>query len=176
MRRSMRHSWTQRAEAPLHIRLLGSSRLHDEEADLEHLEIPFGTQRVAESPHCRSLDGLGTERPVELFYKLVLVDIAKRSAVPLCQFVHTGEMHRMLHDAHLRADGRGIDYSGVAQDLDVMKVIDRRLYDPIIAQLRRAVENNGRGANAALAEARRTKLTKHHPELAQLVEDVRRIH
>ena len=176
MRRSMRHSWTQRAEAPLHIRLLGSSRLHDEEADLEHLEIPFGTQRVAESPHCRSLDGLGTERPVELFYKLVLVDIAKRSAVPLCQFVHTGEMHRMLHDAHLRADGRGIDYSGVAQDLDVMKVIDRRLYDPIIAQLRRAVENNGRGANAALAEARRTKLTKHHPELSGLVEEVRRIH
>jgi len=73
-------------------------------------------------------------------------------------------------------NGRGIDYSGVAQDLDVMKVIDRRLYDPIISQLKRAVENNGRGANAALAEARRTKLTKHHPELAQLVEDVRRIH
>ena len=81
----------------------------------------------------------------------------------------------MLHDAHLRADGRGIDYSGVAQDLDVMKVIDRRLYDPIISQLRRAVES-GRGASAALAEARRTKLVKHHPELAQLVEDVRRIH
>ena len=58
----------------------------------------------------------------------------------------------------------------------LMKVIDRRLYDPIISQLKRAVENNGRGANAALAEARRTKLTKHHPELAQLVEDVRRIH
>ena len=51
-----------------------------------------------------------------------------------------------------------------------------RLYDPIISQLRRAVENNGRGANAALAEARRTKLTKHHPELSGLVEDVRRIH
>ena len=85
-------------------------------------------------------------------------------------------MHRMLHDAHLRADGRGIDYSGVAQDLDVLKVIDRRLYDPIISQLRRAVENNGRGANAALAEARRTKLTKHHPELSGLVEEVRRIH
>jgi len=119
--------------------------------------------------------GLGTERPVELFYKLVLVDIAKRSAVPLCQFVHTGDMHRMLHDAHLRADGRGIDYSGVAQDLDVMKVIDRRLYDPIISQLKRAVAS-GRGAAAALAEARRTKLTKHHPELSGLVEDVRRIH
>ena len=119
--------------------------------------------------------GLGTERPVELFYKLVLVDIAKRSAVPLCQFVHTGDMHRMLHDAHLRADGRGIDYSGVAQDLDVMKVIDRRLYDPIISQLKRAVAS-GRGAAAALAEARRTKLAKHHPELAQLVEEVRRIY
>ena len=103
MRRSMRHSWTQRAEAPLHIRLLGSSRLHDEEADLEHLEIPFGTQRVAESSHGRSPD--------------------------------------------LR----------------------------IIAQLKRAVAS-GRGAAAALAEARRTKLTKHHPELSGLVEDVRRIH
>ena len=94
--------------------------------------------------------------------------------MPLCQFVHTGDMHRMLHDAHLRADGRGIDYSGI--NLDVMKVIDRRLYDPITSQLKRAVENGGRGANAALAEARRTKLVKHHPELAQLVEEVRRIH
>ena len=88
---------------------------------------------------------------------------------------YTGDMHRMLHDAHLRADGRGIDYSGVAQNLDVMKVIDRRLYNPIISQLERAVET-GKGANAALAEARRTKLTKHHPELSGLVEDVRRIH
>ena len=114
-------------------------------------------------------------RPVELFYKLVLVDIAKRSAVPLCQFVHTGDMHRMLHDAHLRADGRGIDYSGVASELDVMKIIDRRLYDPITNQLKRALES-GRGTAAALAEARRTKLTKHHPELSGLVEEVRRIH
>ena len=48
-------------------------------------------------------------------------------------------------------------------------------YDPIISQLKRAVAS-GRGAAAALAEARRTKLTKHHPELAQLVEAVRRIH
>ena len=58
--------------------------------------------------------------------------------------------------------------------MDVMKIIDRRLYDPIIAQLKRAKES-GRATAAALAEARRTKLTKHHPELAQLVEDVRRI-
>ena len=56
-----------------------------------------------------------------------------------------------------------------------MKVIDRRLYDPITSQLKRALES-GRGTAAALAEARRTKLTKHHPELAQLVEEVRRIH
>ncbi len=56
-----------------------------------------------------------------------------------------------------------------------MKIIDRRLYDPITNQLKRALES-GRGAAAALAEARRTKLTKHHPELAGLVEDVRRIH
>ena len=106
---------------------------------------------------------------------LISTQVAKRSAVPLCQFVHTGDMHRMLHDAHLRADGRGIDYSGAASELDVMKIIDRRLYAPIIAQLERAVSTQ-RGATAALAEARRTKLTKHHPELSGLVEDVRRIH
>jgi hypothetical protein len=106
---------------------------------------------------------------------LISTQVAKRSAVPLCQFVHTGDMHRMLHDAHLRADGRGIDYSGVASELDVMKIIDRRLYDPITSQLKRALES-GRGTAAALAEARRTKLTKHHPELSGLVEDVRRIH
>ena len=45
----------------------------------------------------------------------------------------------------------------------------------LIAQLERAVSAQ-RGATAALAEARRTKLTKHHPELSGLVEDVRRIH
>merc|ERR1719465_117998 len=33
------------------------------------------------------------------------------------------DMDRMLHDAHLRADGRGIDYTGAARQLDVMKVI-----------------------------------------------------
>ena len=59
--------------------------------------------------------------------------------------------------------------------MDVMKIIDRRLYDPITSQLKRALAS-GRGTAAALAEARRTKLTKHHPELTQLVEDVRRIH
>ena len=32
--------------------------------------------------------GLGAQALVELFYKLVLVDVARRSAVPLCQFVH----------------------------------------------------------------------------------------
>ena len=63
----------------------------------------------------------------------------------------------------------------IASELDVMKIIDRRLYDPITSQLKRALAS-GRGTAAALAEARRTKLTKHHPELAGLVEDVRRIH
>ena len=53
-----------------------------------------------------------------------------------------------------------------------MKIIDRRLYDPITNQLRRALRTTAEGDRAALAEARRTKLTKHHPELAQLVEDV----
>ena len=41
-----------------------------------------------------SLYGLGTDRPVDLFYKLALVDVSRRSAVPLCQFVDSGDMHR----------------------------------------------------------------------------------
>ena len=81
--------------------------------------------------------------------------------------------------AHAMCNGRAPKilslYSGVASELDVMKIIDRRLYDPITSQLKRALAS-GRGTAAALAEARRTKLTKHHPELTQLVEDVRRIH
>jgi len=85
-----------------------------------------------------ALYGLGKERPVELFYKLALVDVAKRSAVPLCQFIHTGDMQRLLHDAYLRPDGRGIDYYGAAQNVDVMGVIDRRLYTPITTMLKRA--------------------------------------
>ena len=123
-----------------------------------------------------SLYGLGTDRPVDLFYKLALVDVSRRSAVPLCQFVDSGDMHRMLHDAHLRADGRGIDYTGAARQLDVMKVIDKRLYDPISNQLRRAVERGDKNlARNALSEAQRTKLEKHHPELRELVDEARRL-
>ena len=124
-----------------------------------------------------ALYGLGSERPVELFYKLALVDVAKRSAVPLCQFIHTGDMHCLLHDAYLRPDGRGIDYSGAAQNVDVMGVIDRRLYTPITTMLKRAQSTgNVNGARSALSEAQRTKLVEHHPELGGLVEEVRKIH
>lgn len=120
------------------------------------------------------LYGLGTERPVDLFYKLALVDVARRSAVPLCQFVDSGAMHRMLHDHYLRTDGQGIDYSGAARDLDVMAIIDERLYDPIVGELRRGLNRRQPSIlRTAVGEARRTKLEIHHPELKVLLDEAR---
>jgi hypothetical protein len=121
------------------------------------------------------LYGLGTERPVDLFYKLILVDVAKRSAVPICRFVDTGEMHKKIHNVYLRPNGRGIDYSGAVRDLDVMHIIDERLFNPAINQLKHGLEKHDRNIiNNAIAEAQRCKLEKHHPEYKRLIDEARR--
>jgi hypothetical protein len=49
-------------------------------------------------------------RSLELFYKLFLINPAKRESVQLCPFVKNGVMHRKFQK-HLRPDGLGIDYS-----------------------------------------------------------------
>jgi hypothetical protein len=49
-------------------------------------------------------------RPLELFYKIFLVDPLKRKAVPLCPFVTTGIMHKEFQK-YLRPDHLGIDYT-----------------------------------------------------------------
>lgn len=54
--------------------------------------------------------GLGTARPLSLFYKLFLIDPLKRQSVQLCPQVRSGWMHRDFQPK-LRSDGLGIDYS-----------------------------------------------------------------
>ena len=120
------------------------------------------------------LYGLGAERPVDLFYKLILVDVAKRSAVPICRFVDTGEMHRKIHNVYLRPSGRGIDYSSAVRELDVMRIIDERLFDPSINQLKRDLEKHDYSIiKNAITEAQRSKLEKHHPEYKGLIDTAR---
>jgi len=120
------------------------------------------------------LYGLGTERPVDLFYKLILVDVAKRSAVPICRFVDTGEMHKKIHNVYLRSNGRGIDYSSAIQDLDIMGIIDERLFEPAINQLKLGLKNSDYNIiKNAIAEAQRCKLEKYHPEYKRLVDTAR---
>ncbi|CAM9091058.1 unnamed protein product, partial [Ectocarpus fasciculatus] len=54
--------------------------------------------------------GVGTERSVDLFYKLFLIDTRLRTSVQLCPFVRPGHMHKEFQK-YLRSDGMGIDYS-----------------------------------------------------------------
>jgi hypothetical protein len=49
-------------------------------------------------------------RPLELFYKIFLIDPKARKAVQLCPFVTTGIMHHEFQK-YLRPDGLGIDYT-----------------------------------------------------------------
>lgn len=57
--------------------------------------------------------GLGSQRPVDLFFRLFLVDIEKHTSVNVCPFVQSGKLHRLLKE-HLRSDGLGINVSAVA--------------------------------------------------------------
>ena len=62
--------------------------------------------------------GLGRARNASLYFKLFLIDRERRQAENLCPFVRSGAMHRNFQ-AHLRADGRGIDYQAL-QDFDTV--------------------------------------------------------
>ena len=68
--------------------------------------------------------GLGTVRDAKLFYKLFLVDVHAHKAQQLCGFVRSAAMHEAF-TAHLRADGRGIDYSQLGT-FDTQRLIDER--------------------------------------------------
>ena len=54
--------------------------------------------------------GIGHVRPLNMFYRLFLVDPSTCSATSLCPFVNSGGMHEEFQK-HLRPDGQGVDYA-----------------------------------------------------------------
>ena len=83
-------------------------------------------------------------------------------------------MHKRIHSTYLRPDGRGIDYSSGIRDLDVMHIIDERLFNPAVNQLRRGLEKRDHNMiKNAIAEAQRCKLERHHPQYKDLLSQAR---
>jgi len=83
-------------------------------------------------------------------------------------------MHKKIHNVYLRSNGRGIDYSSAIQDLDIMGIIDERLFEPAINQLKLGLKNSDYNIiKNAIAEAQRCKLEKYHPEYKRLVDTAR---
>lgn len=111
--------------------------------------------------------GLGKERPVDLFYKLFLIDPKAQKAVQLCPFVKSGIMHRQFQP-HLRPNKMGIDYSALT-NFDTLSHINLQF-----AKMRPACEASIRAAmkNKRLSdlqfyftEARRIGLDHTNPKL-----------
>lgn len=73
--------------------------------------------------------GLGTARPVELFYKIFLIDTESKKSTPLCLFVTSGVMHKAFKP-HLRADRKGIDFSWALKDWDTLDAMEEELSRP----------------------------------------------
>lgn len=88
-----------------------------------------------------ALYGLGTARKVEDFYALFGMDVRKKTIVPeLCKFVKSGAMHKAF-SAHLRPDGKGIDYTALVATFDIRAAIEE-----IVAKMRAGIEDHLRAA------------------------------
>ncbi len=111
--------------------------------------------------------GLGTARPVELFYKLFLIDTRARKATQLCPFVSSGIMHRDFQP-YVRADGLGIDYSFL-ENYDTQEALEirPRKDQPYWArQIEKALQGgNPRTLGAAVGAAKRIGLYETKPDL-----------
>uniref|UniRef100_A0A7S2RH17 Uncharacterized protein n=2 Tax=Rhizochromulina marina TaxID=1034831 RepID=A0A7S2RH17_9STRA len=122
-----------------------------------------------------ALYGVGTERPVELFYKLFGMDVRRKSMVPeLCKFVKSGIMHHTFVKG-LRPNGKGIDYSQF-QDFDIAQVISSelsRLQSAAERDIQRAIQTRRPGMlSAALDAAKRSRLKEAKPELYRQADQV----
>ena len=111
--------------------------------------------------------GLGKVRDVQLFYKLFLIDTKARKATQLCPFVKSGLMHKAFQP-HLRADGLGIDYSGLV-DYDTRTVLENHLlsqhpyWEKQIQLFMKTKQKES--LRYALTNAERIGLSKKKPEL-----------
>mmetsp|Transcript_27732 Transcript_27732/g.40976 ORF Transcript_27732/g.40976 Transcript_27732/m.40976 type:complete len:89 (+) Transcript_27732:1802-2068(+) len=58
--------------------------------------------------------GIGKVRDVAQFYQTFGIHAQEKVVeAHLCNFVTSGEMHRLFHDDHLHTDNMGVDYSQV---------------------------------------------------------------
>ena len=118
--------------------------------------------------------GVGTERSVELFYQLFLIDTRLRSSVQLCPFVRPGHMH-IEFQKYLRSDGMGIDYSYL-RDFDTASYLDNVLEaqrPEVEAQLRNAMKNKNKGSlEFYLNNAVTVRVDKKNPTLFQEAKSV----
>lgn len=106
-------------------------------------------------------------RPLELFYKLFLIDAKKREAVQLCPFVKNGGMHRKFQ-IHLRPDGKGIDYTKLT-NFDTLASLEETFAKQRPAgekMLRDAIANKDLASlDWAIENAKRIRINKQNPAL-----------
>lgn len=106
-------------------------------------------------------------RELSLFYKLFLINAQERKAVQLCPFVKSGLMHKSFQP-HVRADGRGIDYSGLAQ-FDTAQAIEAHFerQHPYWEKAIQGMLDAGStaGLQEAVNNADKIHLTQKRPEL-----------
>jgi hypothetical protein len=113
--------------------------------------------------------GISNVRPVEQFYTLFLIDTQHRKATQLCPFVKNGKMHRDFQP-HLRADGRGIDYSKLTgyDTRNALEAVFEVQRPAGRSWLTRAIERNSRGGlTDAINNARKIGLDRTDPDLFQ---------
>jgi hypothetical protein len=108
-------------------------------------------------------------RDLSLFYKLFLIDVVDRHAVPLCPFVNSGIMHRDFQK-FLRPDHLGIDYSHLL-DYDTYSKIDKHFqkqHPYYEKQLSIAMSNKDVALlKETIANAERVQLHKKKPGLIE---------
>jgi hypothetical protein len=117
--------------------------------------------------------GLGTVRPLSLFYKLFLIDTHERKATQLCPFVKSGIMHRDFQGL-LRTDGMGINYS-LLETYDTRAKLEAHLstiHPRWMQQLESSIDRKDRKAvQEILDNARRSGWDKQRPEIIDAAQE-----
>ena len=106
-------------------------------------------------------------RPLSQFYKIFLINVEDRKAVPLCPFVQSGIMHNDFQP-FLHTDGLGIDYTKLLE-YDTQSVLDKhteRLHPYWQRQIEEGLESGDRAKlMKAVSVAEEIGLAKKSPDL-----------
>ena len=118
---------------------------------------------------CLIRSTLSIVRPLDLFYKLFLIDPLKRVSVKLCPFVDGGRMHRDFQK-YLSSDGLGIDYSKL-KDYDTASAMMKNLareHPKAIQDLEQAISSLDKPAiKEALKTAKRVGVGYKNPQVIE---------